>query len=79
VKKLLRKRQQLSYQLFPQPEIGIVEVAIAPNQPGRIAYKASSYPAKLYNCNSQLLPNTKVAVIGRENITLLIQLLADSN
>lgn len=66
--------------LFPTPLIGIVECAIAPNQTGRIKYKASYWSAKLYKGDrptATLTPGQRVDVVGREGITLLVQSLAN--
>jgi hypothetical protein len=60
--------------LFSQAIPGKVEVAIAPDQPGRVAFRGSFYPAKLYQTNTDIIlePGQTCQVIGRESITLLV-------
>jgi membrane protein implicated in regulation of membrane protease activity len=62
-------------ELFPSPDTGIVDQAIAPNQPGRVKYQASYWPARLYQVTGsvQLQAQQAVQVVGREGITLLVQ------
>jgi membrane protein implicated in regulation of membrane protease activity len=57
------------------PEVGVVDQVIAPNQPGRIKYQASYWPARLYQVKGaiQLDSQQVVQVVGREGITLLVQ------
>jgi membrane protein implicated in regulation of membrane protease activity len=62
-------------EMFTTPEIGVVDKVIAPNQPGRIKYQASYWPARLYQVGGtiQLDSQQVVQVVGREGITLLVQ------
>jgi len=67
-----------SIELFPQPEIGIVEMTISGNRPGRVKYQSTYWPARFLNpsCDPQgkmtFKPNEKVMVVGRKGITLLV-------
>ncbi len=67
-------RAPYEVQLFVQPGTGKVEELIAPNQPGRVKFKSTSWPARFYNLSDQttLLPNDPVTVVGRQGNTLLI-------
>lgn len=59
-------------QMFPEPLPAKVLVTITTNEPGRVAFKASQYPAKLYNTDVQKLqPGQWCEIIGREGLTLL--------
>lgn len=60
--------------IFSELGSGTVETTIAPEQPGRVKYKASYWPARFYHQQEQttLLPNAPVCVVGREGITLLV-------
>lgn len=67
-------------ELFAQPGIGEVVQAIAPNQRGRVRFRASFWPARFYSdmqtrslgAYTQVLPSDQVAVVGRDGITLLV-------
>ncbi|MGD1704474.1 NfeD family protein [Dapis sp. BLCC M229] len=60
-------------EIFPQAMPGIVEEAIATNQPGRVKFKTTYWPAILFEEKSiSLAPGQKIAVVGRIGITLLI-------
>jgi membrane protein implicated in regulation of membrane protease activity len=60
-------------ELFTRPEIGEVVQAIAPNQRGRIKFRASFWPARFYTESAfPAMPSEQVTVIGREGITLLV-------
>jgi len=51
-----------------------VDTTIAPNQPGRVWYWGSYWPARLYanNCAQTFTPTEVVSVVGRQGITLLV-------
>lgn len=60
-------------EIFPEPLPAIVDEAIAPNSPGRVAWNGSHYPAKLYDDDVQALqPGQQCYVVGREGITRLV-------
>lgn len=54
---------------------GVVERAISPSTPGRVYFKASYWPARLFqpDANSDLPPGAPVEVVGRESLTLLVK------
>lgn len=60
--------------LFSQAMPGRVEIAISPDRPGRVAFRGSFYPAKLYQTDSDFVlePGQTCQVVGRESITLLV-------
>ncbi|AOX02502.1 hypothetical protein BJP34_26395 [Moorena producens PAL-8-15-08-1] len=60
--------------LFPQPGVGKVERTITPTKPGRVKFKATYWPARLCDHDSQvtLMPDDQVTVVGRHGITLLV-------
>ncbi|NEP49020.1 MAG: hypothetical protein F6K65_09400 [Moorea sp. SIO3C2] len=60
--------------LFPQPGVGKVERTITPTKPGRVKFKATYWPARLCDHDSQvtLVPDDQVTVVGRHGITLLV-------
>ena len=61
-------------QMFAKPLPGIVDETIAPDQPGRVKFKATYWPAKLFRgYDLTLEPGQKVLVIGRQGITLLVR------
>ena len=53
-------------------ERAIVEEEIKPNQPGRVRFQSSWWPAR---CDRQitLKPGEVVHVVGLENITLIVE------
>ncbi|MGB3240432.1 MAG: NfeD family protein [Geitlerinemataceae cyanobacterium] len=71
-----------SIELFPTPEIAIVDVTISGDRPGRVKYQSSYWPARFFdspndaNCAIEhsiaLKPKEEVMVVGREGITLLV-------
>lgn len=72
---------ELSYgeiDLFPKPGIGQVEKTITATQPGRIHFRATSWPARFCYPDSQpdgslkVIPGEDVIVVGRQGITLLV-------
>lgn len=67
-------RTPYEVKLFSQPDTGRVEESITPTQPGRVRFKSTSWPARLYCLDDQstLLPNDLVSVVGRQGNTLLI-------
>jgi membrane protein implicated in regulation of membrane protease activity len=66
---------QTKPEFFSTPALGIVEKVIAPNQPGRVKYQASYWPAKLDQtaAATAIESNQSVLVIGRQGITLLVR------
>lgn len=66
----------ISYKIefFPAPLPGIVEEAISLNTPGRVKFKSSYWPARLYQVENEIVlcPDQFVNVIGREGLTLLV-------
>ena len=63
----------MNIELFAQTDIAEVVKAIAPNRKGRIKFRASFWPAKLYtNSAVALQPSEQVVVVGRDGITLLV-------
>ncbi len=67
-------------EFFSQPGIGEAVQAIAPNQRGRVRFRASFWPARFYSdvktqtleAHTRILPSDQVAVVGRDGITLLV-------
>ncbi|MEC4987538.1 MAG: NfeD family protein [Oscillatoria sp. PMC 1068.18] len=64
-------------EMFAEPSLGSVEIAIAHDQPGRAKFRASYWPAKLYQTTPDLIPTLlqpgqPVTVVGREGIVLLV-------
>lgn len=64
-----------SIEMFPAPILGVVEEAIAPNQPGRVKALASSWPARLSRTDRQvtLTPGQQVEIVAMQGIVLLVQ------
>jgi len=68
--------------LFASPEVeklsetvvGIVEEAIAPDQPGRVKGMGTYWPARFYHsdCKITLKPNDRVSIVAMCGITLLV-------
>jgi membrane protein implicated in regulation of membrane protease activity len=68
-------RPKPKFQILEEPEIGVIDEAIAPNLPGRVKALSSIWPAKIYQPDSQkvhLLPGQQVLVVAIDNITLLV-------
>lgn len=64
-------------ELFPDPLPAKVTLKISQDEPGRVAFNCSYYPAKLYSEKARsLLPGEFCTIIGREGITLLAIALA---
>lgn len=61
-------------ELFEEPMLGTVEMAIAPNQRGRVHCQGTYWPARFYHpdCQVWVQPEDAVRVIAREGITLLV-------
>lgn len=61
-------------ELFPEPLPGIVEEAIAVNNPGRVKFQYTYWPARLYRVEGEIVlyPDQFVIVIGRQGLTLLV-------
>ncbi|WP_246843983.1 NfeD family protein [Hydrocoleum sp. CS-953] len=60
--------------MFSKPQPGIVDEKITPDEPGRVKFKATYWPAMLFRGYSMTLePGQEVAVIGRQGITLLVR------
>jgi membrane protein implicated in regulation of membrane protease activity len=60
--------------MLRQPVQGIVQQAIAPDQPGRITYQGSYWPAKFFQPDHQAIiaAGDSATIIGRLGITLLV-------
>ena len=58
-------------------KIAVVEAAIYPYRKGRVFFQGSWWPAAC-EVNVALLPDVNVRVVGRSNITLLVEPLAIS-
>ncbi|MGB3509449.1 MAG: NfeD family protein [Microcoleaceae cyanobacterium] len=60
--------------IFSKPQHGVVEEKITPNEPGRVKFRATYWPAVLFGDYSMTLdPGQEVAVIGHQGITLLVR------
>ncbi len=60
--------------MFSKAEVGVVEEKITADEPGRVKYKSTYWPAMLFRGNSMTLePGQEVAVVGRQGITLLVR------
>ncbi|MBW4691069.1 MAG: NfeD family protein [Lyngbya sp. HA4199-MV5] len=61
-------------EFFPQAAIGQVEQPITLHQRGRVKFMATTWFARFYQptAQTQALPGTRVKVIGREGLTLLV-------
>lgn len=70
----MRSQSPEEITLFSEPGKGEVEQIITENQPGRVKFQATYWPARLYNPEYEitLVPDTPVVVIGRQGITLLV-------
>jgi len=59
--------------MFPKPQSAVVEEKITSNEPGRVKYKTTYWPAMLFpDYSMTLAPGEEVAVVGRQGITLLV-------
>ncbi|XWK88093.1 MAG: NfeD family protein [Phormidium sp.] len=65
---------RVEIEMFPEPLIGTVEKRITSNQPGRVKFLGTYWPAKLHQTNKQvtLIPEQTVHIIGIQGITLLV-------
>ena len=72
---MIRANATSSVKLFGQPGTGKVEKEINHTQPGRVKWRASSWPAQFYQTDNQemILPGEQVSVVGRHGITLLVE------
>lgn len=61
-------------EVFPQPVLGKVDLSIAPSHLGRVNALGSIWYARFYDssCQNVMRPGDRVAVIGRQGITLLV-------
>ncbi|MGD1712079.1 NfeD family protein [Dapis sp. BLCC M172] len=60
--------------MFSKAEVAVVEEKITADEPGRVKYKTTYWPAMLFRGYSMTLePGQEVAVIGRQGITLLVR------
>ncbi|MEB3339537.1 NfeD family protein [Okeania sp.] len=60
--------------MFSKPQPGVVEEKITSDEPGRVKYKTTYWPAMLFRDDSMTLaPGQEVAVVGRQGITLLVR------
>jgi membrane protein implicated in regulation of membrane protease activity len=61
-------------EVFPQPVLGKVDQSIAPRQPGRVNALGSIWYARFYDKSYESImnPGDRVAVVGRQGITLLV-------
>jgi len=66
-------------EFFAQAAIGQVEQPITRQQRGRVKFMATTWFARFYqpNAQTQALPGTRVKVIGREGLTLLVTTVGD--
>ena len=67
-------------EFFAQPAIVQVEQPITLHQRGRVKFIATTWFARFYQPNSQALalPGTRVKVIGREGLALLVVAVGDN-
>ncbi|WP_287526472.1 NfeD family protein [Okeania sp. SIO2C2] len=60
--------------MFSKPQVGVVDEKITFDEPGRVKFKATYWPAMLFRGYSMTLePGEEVAVIGRQGITLFVR------
>ena len=66
-------------EFFAQAAIGQVEQPITLHQRGRVRFRATTWFARFYQptAQTQALPGTRVKVIGREGLTLLVVAVGD--
>jgi membrane protein implicated in regulation of membrane protease activity len=61
-------------EMLATPVSGIVELAITPNQKGRVECQGSYWPARFYSdCQTMVQPEQPVKVVAMQGITLLVQ------
>lgn len=72
--KIKRDKWADELKMFAKPLPGRAEELISYNQPGRASFKASHWPAKLYENNRRIVlePGQSLLVVGQENLTLLV-------
>ena len=70
----MRSNFTSSVKLFKKPGNGQVKETINQDQPGRVKWKASYWPAQFYQTEAHvsILPGEQVQVVGRQGITLLV-------
>lgn len=56
-----------------------VAKTIKPGQVGRVKFRGSYWPAKLYQSDKTIDPGTHVKIVDREGITLIVALLSEAN
>jgi len=68
-------------EFFAQAAIGQVEQPITLHQRGRVKFMATTWFARFYQptAQTQALPGTRVKVIGREGLTLLVVAVGDDH
>ena len=60
--------------MFSKAEVAVVEEKITADEPGRVKFKTTYWPAVLFRDYSMTLyPGQEIAVVGRQGITLLVQ------
>ncbi|WP_353259313.1 NfeD family protein [Prochlorothrix hollandica] len=61
-------------ELFKTQTTALVAETICPDQPGRIKYQSSYWPARFYHsdCPLTVTPGNSVTVVGRLGITVLV-------
>lgn len=64
-------------EMFDRPALGQVVKAVSPNQRGRIKFDATYWFARFSDSNitETIVPGMLVLVVGREGITLLVEIL----
>jgi membrane protein implicated in regulation of membrane protease activity len=62
-------------ELWQYASVGTVSKEIAPDQRGRVHFDATDWPARFYGTGTDatLEPDSKVYVLGRQGLTLLVQ------
>ena len=60
--------------IFSKTEVALVDEEITADQPGRVKFQTTYWPAILFRDYSiTLYPGEEIAVVGRQGITLLVQ------
>lgn len=61
-------------EMFSEALMGTAENTITQNQPGRVKFLGSYWPARFYhsNCDVIIFPDDFVKVVGRQGITMLV-------
>jgi membrane protein implicated in regulation of membrane protease activity len=65
---------QTQVEKFSEPQIGVVEQTISPQQPGRVKFKGTSWPAQFYDPTFQgiVFIQQPVTIVGRKGLTMLV-------